>query len=110
MKKEILKECRIISGLIAEKIEASEIYLFGSHAYGVPNEDSDIDIYLIADTKNRKKLEIAQIARRSLIGKIKAPVDIIVNDIETFEARKKIKTTLEYIIANEGVKLYERAN
>ena len=36
-----------IKEIILKHIPAKYIYLFGSHAYGVPTEDSDIDIYVV---------------------------------------------------------------
>jgi len=30
-------------------LEPNKIILFGSYAYGIPNEDSDIDLFLLKD-------------------------------------------------------------
>ena len=39
---------------IAENYQPEKIYLFGSYANGVPNEDSDIDLFIVKVTdKNR---------------------------------------------------------
>ncbi|HZK86250.1 MAG TPA: nucleotidyltransferase domain-containing protein [Desulfosporosinus sp.] len=36
-----------IKQIILNVVEAYAIYLFGSHAYGTPTEDSDFDIYVV---------------------------------------------------------------
>ena len=41
------EKLEIIKETILKHIPAKYIYLFGSHAYGVPKEDSDIDIYVV---------------------------------------------------------------
>jgi predicted nucleotidyltransferase len=41
---------RIVERLVAE-YAPEKIVLFGSYAYGVPNEDSDIDLLIIKQTK-----------------------------------------------------------
>jgi len=37
----------LIKESVLQAIPAEAIYLFGSYAYGTPNEDSDIDIYVV---------------------------------------------------------------
>ncbi|MBI5079988.1 MAG: nucleotidyltransferase domain-containing protein [Chloroflexi bacterium] len=34
---------------IAEAIHPEKIYLYGSHAYGTPHEDSDVDLLVLID-------------------------------------------------------------
>jgi predicted nucleotidyltransferase len=36
-----------IKDIILSTIPVEQIYLFGSYAYGTPNADSDLDIYVI---------------------------------------------------------------
>jgi len=43
----ISDKLEIIKNAILDKIQAKYIYLFGSYAYGSPNKDSDIDIYVV---------------------------------------------------------------
>ena len=38
---------------IADEFHPEKIILFGSHAYGTPNEDSDVDLLVIMPTRNR---------------------------------------------------------
>ena len=55
------KHVRLLAQRIAEKFKPEKIILFGSHAYGDPRPDSDIDLLVILpfEGKNfRKSLEI----------------------------------------------------
>ena len=44
---EIKQNLNEISRIIVETVPVESIYLFGSHAYGVPNDDSDLDLYIV---------------------------------------------------------------
>jgi predicted nucleotidyltransferase len=106
MKKEIKKIVNKISTILVSGIDAKQVYLFGSYAYNTANKDSDIDIFVVADLKGKKKIEITQQARRLLLGIISMPVDILVCDSNDFNSRKNNPSTLEYIITTEGQKIY----
>ena len=79
----------IISNLInriASNVNPDKIYLFGSYATGMANEDSDIDILVVKETlepRYKRSIEI----QRLLIG-LKLPVDILVYTNEEFENEK----------------------
>src|SRR5437868_9054756 len=38
---------------VAERFEPDKIILFGSHAYGTPDEDSDVDILVVMPARNQ---------------------------------------------------------
>ena len=56
-KSELESELKKLASKIKEITPATKIYLFGSYAYGTPNEDSDIDLCILTN-ENRRKLEI----------------------------------------------------
>jgi len=65
-----------IVNCIVDVAKPDKIILFGSHAYGDPNKDSDLDLLIIMDTNlpfNKRASEI----RRSLRG-IGVPLDLVV--------------------------------
>src|SRR5882672_5993362 len=59
---------------VAERFEPEKIILFGSHAYGTPHADSDVDILVIVPTRN----QLDQAVRISLTIDPPFPLDIIV--------------------------------
>ena len=71
---------------IASNVNPDKIYLFGSYATGMANEDSDIDLLVIKETiepRYKRSIEI----QRLLIG-TKLPVDIVVYTNDEFENEK----------------------
>jgi predicted nucleotidyltransferase len=89
-------------------VDATKVILFGSYAYGTPNEDSDLDICIVKEkiiSKIKEKREI-----RELLKGIKIPKDILVVDenyYQTHSDENWINTAL-YDVKNRGVVLYEK--
>ena len=97
-----------IAEAIRQAVPAERIYLFGSHAYGTPDKDSDYDLFVVIPDGELRPLEAAQKARRALstINRV-TPVDILADYRSRFDERKLLNT-LERKVWNEGVLLYER--
>jgi predicted nucleotidyltransferase len=45
-------EIRRFARQVAERFQPEQIILFGSHAYGTPHADSDVDILVIVPARN----------------------------------------------------------
>ena len=86
--------------------DISSIYLFGSYAYGNPNDDSDLDICIIANDRSKRKVEIMKLIRKAISKVQSMPVDLLVYYSDEFNERAKLNCTLENQIIHEGVKLY----
>jgi len=104
MSDEILR----IRDAIIGAVPAERIYLFGSYAYGTPDEDSDYDIYVVIQDGSMRPIEAVQSIYRSMRGTKRKPMDILAGTVETFERRSK-QLTLERTIAEEGVVLYAKS-
>jgi len=82
-----------------------QIYLFGSHAYGTPDDCSDIDLMVVIDDK----LDVFKTAfkiQRGLANRV-VPLDVLVNNESVFyQAADNI--ALQAHIIKEGTLLYER--
>jgi len=102
MPDEIIK----IKDIIIDTVPAERVYLFGSYAYGTPNEDSDYDFYVVIPDDGMRPIEAIQDIYCSMRG-IKKPVDILAGTTEVFDRRSN-DPTIERVIAREGVVLYER--
>ena len=83
----------------------AKIYLFGSYATGKQREDSDIDLCVVAPEYRDRRMEVLYSIRVAIRGKTKLPVDVLAFTDEEFERRSKMKPTIQYTIANEGVLL-----
>lgn len=87
-------------------IPTSTIILFGSYANGTPTEDSDIDICVITNVQEKKKLQILRNIRKAISPILSIPVDILLYYESEFKQRASIPTTLEYKINCEGIIIY----
>ena len=97
---------KVIVDIVKNIIPLKEAYLFGSYAYGIPNKDSDYDLYFIAENIEGSKYETIINIKKALRGIPQRPIDIILNTKQHFDYRKGNTATLEYKVTKDGVKLY----
>ncbi|MBI4504404.1 MAG: nucleotidyltransferase domain-containing protein [Chloroflexi bacterium] len=86
---------RIVAAYAPQKI-----LLFGSHAYGQPDEDSDIDLLIIKETSEPFLARIAAVRRA--IGSVGVPLDVFVLTPDEFEETKDVIGGLAYMPATYG--------
>ncbi len=97
-----MDQIEALKSTFSSKFSFSRVYIFGSYAYGKPDQGSDIDICVIGDFKQKKKIDVMRAIRRALMGLISSPMDILVYDEEEFRERALLKNTFEYKIKNDG--------
>ena len=102
-KEELSRICRIIE----RTVDVEKIYLFGSYAYGTPNEESDYDLCVLIPEQTMRPAEAVKRIRRALFTVQTTPLDVIAYRTEVFQQRQA-QPSLERKIAQEGVILYER--
>jgi predicted nucleotidyltransferase len=92
---------------ILKFVPAKYIYLFGSHAYGNPTEESDIDIYVVTpdDINNFSELYAKIIG--DLGDKRIFFIDLLLGKETVFNSRKK-ENIFEKTICQRGKLLYEQ--
>src|SRR5687768_16894266 len=59
---------------VAERFQPDKIILFGSHAYGVPHADSDVDLLVVMPARN----QLDQVVRIRRAVPAPFPLDLIV--------------------------------
>lgn len=101
----VSEELEIIKQAILDTVNANEIYLFGSYAYGTPSHDSDFDIYVVIPDDSMRPIEAMQKIGGAISREDIRAVDIIVGKESVFNQRKQLPT-IERTISREGVKLY----
>ena len=92
---------------LVDEFHPEAIYLFGSHAWGKPSADSDLDLLVIVSQSRQKPIQRAIRAQKSLRG-VKVPVDVLVKTRKEFEDYSSVKASLEAQISREGKLLYGR--
>ncbi len=85
-----------------------EIYLFGSYAWGTPNEESDLDLLIVIDETNENRYKLLTKGHRALID-LDISKDILVYTKNEFLERAEDISTLGYQIKNKGKKIYAKA-
>jgi len=101
----IQNELDLITATIKANTNPESIYLFGSYANGIPNSNSDIDIYVVVPDSETDTIELNAKICMDLSVKKMMPIDLLIGKKSVFENRKN-RLTLENVIANEGVKIY----
>ena len=81
------------------------IYLFGSHAWGIPDEQSDVDLMVVVSESNEKSYKRPILGYRALrqAGFAK---DILVYTQQEFMDRVEHPSTLCHKIYKDGMLLY----
>jgi len=103
---QVSEQIEILKNTLKKKFDVKQIFIFGSHAYGKPDKDSDIDLCVITDLNNKRKIDIIREIRRNLIELISNPLDILIYSEKEFEERAGLKSTLEHKILTNGLKVY----
>ena len=100
VKREIKKLCR----QIVENFQPQKIILFGSHAYGKPTADSDIDLLIVMPyegSNSQKAIEILLKLNRTM------PLDLLVRTSEQVRQRIEMEDYFMQDIVEKGKILYE---
>ena len=92
---------------IVEGFSPQKIILFGSHAYGEPNEDSDIDLLVIMPFEGRDSQKAIEIICNV---KTKLPLDLLVRTSEQVKQRIEMEDFFMRDIIFKGKVLYETNN
>ena len=92
--------------LVAE-FQPEQVWLFGSYAWGEPNEDSDLDFMVVLKESAERPIRRMQRAHRCLRG-LGMAKDVLVSTAASFERFGRLRPTLSYKIIHEGVLLYEK--
>ncbi len=101
---------------ILSKFNPYLILLFGSYAYGTPDEDSDIDILVVTQDdfipqtfKEHTKIYM-KISRAIRPVKEKIAVDLIVHTLPMYKKFKELNSSFAREITKKGKIIYESNN
>ena len=94
----------VVDRLKAE-FQPEDIYLFGSHAWGAPNEDSDVDLMVIVPKSDERPIRRDQRAQHCL-GRLPISADVLVRTRGEVNRYKHLRASLFHQVINQGRKLY----
>ncbi len=98
------KEIEDVVKRIVENYKPEKVYLFGSFAWGKPNKDSDVDLFIIKNTE-AKHLERDKTVRRIINREL--PADLLIYTPEETQRRLGIGDFFIKNILQKGKVLYE---
>lgn len=90
--------------LVAE-FKPEQVWLFGSHAWGAPTEDSDLDLMVILARSDERPIRRDQRAQRCL-GRLPVSADVLVRTRHEVNRVRDLRGSLTHDIMHRGRKLY----
>ncbi len=84
--------------------------LFGSHAYGIPTEHSDVDLLVVMPFQERERALVRRIKQSVGLDKADFTVDVLVYDPEVLRQRLEWEDWFLREITEKGIVLYEAAH
>ena len=105
LSEELLQE---MTKALVDELDPEAIYLFGSHAWGEPNEDSDVDFMVVVDTENARAVFELSVRGMTALRPLALAKDVFAVGRERFRRRSLHDRSLEYDIAERGRLLYAR--
>jgi len=94
-----------ITQRLVEALRPERIYLFGSHAYGTPDGNSDLDFVIVLPDAPISKSEMDGMARR-VVGDVGCDVDVLCYTATRFDRRSGWQANLEHTVRNKGRLLF----
>jgi len=90
---------------LAREFQPECIWLFGSHAWGTPNEGSDVDLFVVVSESHEPPVQRMRRAHRCLRG-LGLAKDVLVKTRQEFDRLRALPSTLDYLVSQNGRKLY----
>ena len=83
----------------------AKVWLFGSYAWGQPDEGSDIDLLVVVRDSDESPVRRSQRAHRCLRG-LGIAKDVLVKTRAELERFRKVPSSLEAEILRQGRQIY----
>lgn len=100
--KKLLNE---VTRRLAAEFHPEQVWLFGSHAWGEPNEGSDLDLLVVVKESAEGPPRRAQRAHRCLRG-MGIAKDVIVKTRAEFDRLRSVPSSLDAQIVQRGRLIY----
>ena len=94
-----------VTNRLAAELQPEGIWLFGSHAWGTPDEGSDLDLFVVVRESSEPPVQRMRRAHRCLRG-LGLAKDVLVKTRAEFDRFRALPSTLDYLVFHRGRKLY----
>ena len=109
MNKDVQKIIEELVKKIVEKYSPEMIILYGSYAYGTPSDDSDIDLFIVKETKANRTKRWIELKKLMWDRNRDIPVSPLVYTPDELNERLALGDFFVKDIVEKGKVLYERA-
>jgi predicted nucleotidyltransferase len=107
MNPQIEGKLKNVTNRIVEAFDPDRIIVFGSHVYGQPTPDSDVDLLIIMDSDERPAARAMQVSKA--LRPRPFPMDILVRTPAEIQQRLEIGDYFIREVLKQGRVLYERS-
>jgi predicted nucleotidyltransferase len=94
-----------------KQFDPEKIILFGSYAHGTPNDESDVDLFVVKNVKREDIRDLRLSIRghlRDIIYNQKVPVDLLLDSQEHIDERIKLGDSIYEEIMFKGKIVYAK--
>jgi predicted nucleotidyltransferase len=105
MRKVSSQKIKKVTEKIVKEYKPEKIILFGSHAWGKPHPDSDVDLFIVKKSKKRQIDRMREL-RMKLIGNNFPPMDLLIYTPGELSKRLAIGDFFVREIIEKGQVLY----
>lgn len=106
MTKSKQEEIKKITERIREKYQPEKIILFGSFAWGKPNESSDVDLFIVKKSNLPRRFRTTQVEK--ILDYTPCPIDVLVYTPQEIKKREKLNDFFVKNILEKGEVLYAK--
>ena len=90
---------------LVTEFQPEQIWLFGSHAWGTPTDESDLDLMVILHQSDERPIRRDQRAQHCL-GRLPVSADVLVRTRHEVNRVRNLRGSLTHGVLNKGRKLY----
>lgn len=101
-------QLQAIAETIVREFQPEKIILFGSWAWGAPGPDSDVDFFIVKESRERR-VERERTLRKRLYGRRFPPMDLLIYTPSEVERRLFLEDPFVTQILAKGRVLYGRS-
>ena len=107
MAKTFSSKIKELTEKIVKDYNPEKIILFGSYAWGKPNPDSDVDLFIVKESR-KTQIDRMRELRMKLIGNNFPPMDLLIYTPKELDRRLAIGDFFVREIMEKGQVLYEQ--
>lgn len=90
---------------VVNELHPRRLYLFGSHAWGTPRTDSDLDLFIVVSRLDGTRHDMLTRAYRC-IRDLRVPVEFVVRTDDEMARFSSVRASLAHKVFEEGRLLY----